>query len=719
MIKKIFDKQTRFSLRTLAAGSLVLLLAFMLVFAAGEAQARLRDQQSDDSQPMVMELAKIFPNSFVQHVKGLQWLNLANFGEFANPDGRSGFYPNLEYPGGSGTEFLFSGGLWVGATKGGTPIVSTVTDGDNGTNEYGPVSSWLVTSKDDLPKEKDDDGDWTIADDLDGNGMPSSDWDGPDADANGDGVFDYDPEPNIDEDPVGDISADFIDNDFDGLIDEWDSDLDGDAVPGSNDDDGDGLEDEDGIGRAGQEFTTVYADTCADCLGSPDSDGFTPLGVRVVQHSYQWSESYADDFIIFDFLVTNIGNETLNDVYLGLFFDFDAVHISQGTEGSEDDMTFYIDSLETAIGGDPDADNGLLQSKWFGVRVLQTPFPDITTTYKNFERISGGDPDTNRDKYLMMSSGERDPDVTEAELGDWRFLLAFGPLGNLEPKQTLPVTCAVINGFDLEGIVTNSRQALSMFEADFRGPSAPDIPTFSITPQDGSVKITWADNAEASVDPISKEQDFEGYRIWRSADGVEFTLVKEYDLVNGIGYDLGMPEKNAEGRYEYIDESVINGFPVKYAVTSFDNGNNGDGINHPEQDRATGGVGSLESSRGNEVLRDVIPAKPVKSTLDDVFVVPNPYVGSSRLEIVSRINPTTGSRIFPKDIEFRNLPGECTIDIFTLAGDHVSTIEHTDGTSFQTWDLKTRNDQEIAPGVYFYRIEADGEEMVGKFVVIK
>jgi hypothetical protein len=29
---------------------------------------------------------------------------------------------------------------------------------------------------------------------------------------------------------------------------------------------------------------------------------------------------------------------------------------------------------------------------------------------------------------------------------------------------------------------------------------------------------------------------------------------------------------------------------------------------------------------------------------------------------------------------------------------------------FQPWDLKTRNNQEIAPGVYFFRFEADGEE---------
>ncbi len=48
-----------------------------------------------------------------------------------------------------------------------------------------------------------------------------------------------------DEDPVGDICNDGIDNDRDGAVDQADSDNDGDQVCGSNDDDGDGLSDED------------------------------------------------------------------------------------------------------------------------------------------------------------------------------------------------------------------------------------------------------------------------------------------------------------------------------------------------------------------------------------------------------------------------------------------------------------------------------------------
>ena len=48
-----------------------------------------------------------------------------------------------------------------------------------------------------------------------------------------------------DEDPLGNICTDGIDNDRDGMVDSADSDFDGDADCSSNDDDGDGLYDED------------------------------------------------------------------------------------------------------------------------------------------------------------------------------------------------------------------------------------------------------------------------------------------------------------------------------------------------------------------------------------------------------------------------------------------------------------------------------------------
>ncbi len=679
-------------------------------------------------------LNSIVPIRFAAHSKGLQLLFMANHGELSNPDTRPAgpptpFHPlsqqinsELEYPAGSGTVFLFSGGLWVGAKKivGQTEqkIVSTVTDGDNGTREYGPVSSWQYQSKDDIAKEVDDDGDWTTADDLNGDGLPSSDWDGPSADANGDGILNYDPEPHIDEDPIGDMSADYLDNDFDGKIDAADADLDGDKVPGSLDDDGDGENDEDGTARAGQEWYTAYEDTCANCLDSPDVDGFTPLGVRVVQHSYAWSESFADDFLIFEYFVTNIGNDNLKDVWLATFFDFDVGHITQeGNTRSEDDITFFIDSLQTAVGGDNDGDDGLLSAQYFGVRVLKAPRPNITISYLNFGRLGGGDPNDNLEKYDKMSSGVRDPDQLNDE--DWRFLFSFGPLGDLAPGETLPVTLAIVNGFNLNLINVNSRQALAMFQADFRGPASPDAPRFEVEPLDRAVKIAWEANAENSLDPISKTKDFEGYRVWRTQNKLDYTLVADFDLVNGLGFDRGLPERNAQGKYEFIDRGLPALTQVFYVVTAYDNGDNGDGIGHPEFDRAKSNVGELESSRGSERQKAAIPNSATVNSLDEIYVAPNPYVGSSEFERAGRFD-AAGNVSYPKVIQFVKLPARATIEIYTLAGNLVQTLEHTDGTGIELWNLRTRLNQEIVGGIYLYRVSTpEGNEKIGKFLVVK
>ena len=78
-----------------------------------------------------------------------------------------------------------------------------------------------------------------------------------------------------------------------------------------------------------------------------------------------------------------------------------------------------------------------------------------------------------------------------------------------------------------------------------------------------------------------------------------------------------------------------------------------------------------------------------------------------------------GSRNYVKDIEFRNLPGECTIEIYSLGGDLVQTIEHENGLSWEAWDLRTELDQEIHAGIYLYRVFSGDEEHIGKFIVVK
>jgi hypothetical protein len=107
------------------------------------------------------------------------------------------------------------------------------------------------------------------------------------------------------------------------------------------------------------------------------------------------------------------------------------------------------------------------------------------------------------------------------------------------------------------------------------------------------------------------------------------------------------------------------------------------------------------------------------SRLDKVFVVPNPYVGLNDIEPTNLLpGQTRGER----RIYFENLPQRCTIRIFTLSGDLVTTLEHDSGVdnAREYWNLLNRDGFSVAYGVYVAHIDAPGvgEKML-KFALIK
>ncbi|MDZ4181404.1 MAG: hypothetical protein U1B83_00905, partial [Candidatus Cloacimonadaceae bacterium] len=51
------------------------------------------------------------------HNVGNIWLRVSNYGFFGSGHDAVPRYPSLEYPGGSGIDYLFRGSLWFGAKK--------------------------------------------------------------------------------------------------------------------------------------------------------------------------------------------------------------------------------------------------------------------------------------------------------------------------------------------------------------------------------------------------------------------------------------------------------------------------------------------------------------------------------------------------------------------------------------------------------------------------
>lgn len=108
-----------------------------------------------------------------------------------------------------------------------------------------------------------------------------------------------------------------------------------------------------------------------------------------------------------------------------------------------------------------------------------------------------------------------------------------------------------------------------------------------------------------------------------------------------------------------------------------------------------------------------------KNSLDNIYVVPNPYIGVNEIEPTTKLpGQTRGER----RVYFENLPPQCTIRIYTLSGEHVQTIEHEstlqNGREF--WNLLNKDGFSIAYGIYFAHIDAPGiGDKLIKLAVIK
>lgn len=483
-------------------------------------------------------------------------MSMTNRGDLGNQNGTPG-YIGFEFPKNSGTEFLFSAGIWIGSVSDGIYRVSTTTDGDNGTGEFWPVHigtlpegnpdgiDWFRSSRFLQTfngrtymrgmRGIDDDFDWTVSDDLNGDGVPSANRDGghgaigydddhdglideeiangldDDADGridedtdssgdiNGDGWCGYDTEPHIDEDPIGDISHDHIDNDRDGLADMDDPNYDGDLVVGSRDDDGDGMIDEDGNAWGTQELFAVFQDDIqASYVRSPDPDGHQPLQVEVAQRSRAWGSGTATDFIINEYTIRNISAATLDSVYIAFFADPDIAAAGEGGDAaSTDDKSYYNRTRQMAVQYDDPTDGDGWGPGVFACRILKTPAPlsRLRFSYQNYDRLSGGDPWNSADKYLMMSSGLINP--PSPSYGDVRFVMAFGDSMNggfiIPANNEITFAFALIGAADTVTLNTVADWALQTYYAEnIPEQAAPPRNLRLLNNSPGNLQIAWS-----------------------------------------------------------------------------------------------------------------------------------------------------------------------------------------------------------------------------------
>jgi hypothetical protein len=552
----------------------------VITTSAGTAHSDPADRAAHlDDKITVLQRGPAIDGRFVHNVGNLQ-MNVTNWGFFGSlPKSRYPMadQPSAQWPAGSGVEYLYAAGIWIGALVQGIPCVST---GYPETEFYPP---------------RDPRGEvYRSAEGIIG----------------------------------GDRSPGQADDDKDGLLDEdwlngWDDDMDGRID-----------EDFQAIGK--QMFSTSYTD---DQLAAAQIyPEHTPMHIEVRQESYQWGEEGLNDFVGVRYYVTNTGMDFLMNVYIGIYADVDAGPRAHGSYHMDDEVGYWEGvwcaqkpdiewpvRMHVGYVYDSDGDDGKTPG-YFGIALMGYPvyslvganklmpngviypgfFPISLSTFRVFRGLQpyehGGEPTNDFERYEVLSSRRKDQNSDTPN--DYKILLAAGPFF-LAPWQTQHIDFAFVCGEGLDAMLdaaasaavvyqgifwdadddsetgTNGRESLVIgpfdewypdpcaypdlvlelepgetcwsnldcFEEDWlytyrscytppgvnKGRymtgklgketrlnwvtgSAPPPPNLRLVPQDRSILLLWDNFSEITPDPATLELDFEGYQVWRADD---------------------------------------------------------------------------------------------------------------------------------------------------------------------------------------------------------
>lgn len=190
--------------------------------------------------------------------------------------------------------------------------------------------------------------------------------------------------------------------------------------------------------------------------------------------------------------------------------------------------------------------------------------------------------------------------------------------------------------------------------------------------------------------------------------------------IPGVGETIDIREIHPNGRLGpnelwWVDRNAFNGFTYQYIVTTFDRGYN--------VRSTTQGLSKFDHCPVTEGTPYPCPLEIVTVTtkvdpqrdLPEVYAVPNPYrSGSSQYTTENYHN-------YPDNkVRFVNTPDECQLKVYTPAGDLVWEFSQTDGPGTIEWDTRNLAGDEVASGVYIFRLESvSGNWVYGRLIIIR
>ena len=360
------------------------------------------------------------------------------------------------------------------------------------------------------------------------------------------------------------------------------------------------------------------------------NQGVGPLNVRFDVWVLNYSSTFGNDGFIFIQKMTNVGKDTLKDLYMGIAGDPDAPE--QGGAEWTDDMALFITEDDPHIAEKlsdtsdahllenfaivydrDDAVQGYLTSGvgWIGAKFLDltkynSDGTDTTygvTNFYTFEYSQDAQSDAQAYNEQMTHGIQTPQNITPNEYDifqkpysygpDITWVIAGGPM-DVAPGEQVIFTFADFAGINETDLIRNAKLFQSLYDNNCATPKPPDQPIVKTSVDEGRVVLMWDDRSETSIDPVTGNNAFQGYRVYRSTDrgntwGTVITDVNGdptdfykplaiYDIDDSqsgphamtdplIYYNLGT---NSGVKYSYVDNNIINGYEYWYAVSAYD-----------------------------------------------------------------------------------------------------------------------------------------------------
>ncbi len=232
------------------------------------------------------------------------------------------------------------------------------------------------------------------------------------------------------------------------------------------------------------------------------------------------------------------------------------------------------------------------------------------------------------------------------------------------------------------------KAAEANWESGYTIPEPPRPPReFLVSSRPGKIELDWQ-TYEGANDPEG------GWEIYRARTSIDSTF---NEIASLPGSDR-----------HYDDETAVRGIEYYYYIQA---------VGPEVTDNITFDPPKtlrLRSSR--YYTQTYAPAslrRAAGTALNQVRVVPNPYNLAADRSIRW---PDKQDKL-----GFLNIPGQCTIRIYTEAGELIQTIEHTDGSGDEYWGMTTSSNQLAVSGIYLAIIEDQetGEQIIRKFSIIR